>query len=203
MSQQPVDKRSPLATRQAIWQAVRALGKGGRSFTTSQVRAETICAKATVNEYLKGLALAGYLDGRSDPAAGSTVHYILGRKQSLEPPRVRKDGTEITQGQAQKNLWRTMKILGRFTAKELAIHARTETVNVAVSAAADYCKHLQHAGYLAIVEKAKNTGGKTIYAFIPSRNTGPKPPQIQKIKQVYDANTRTVVWSSGGQHEKP
>ena len=27
-----------------------------------------------------------------------------------------------------------------------------------------------------------------------SRYTGPLAPQVQRIKQVYDPNTRTVVW---------
>lgn len=32
------------------------------------------------------------------------------------------------------------------------------------------------------------------YRFIAGRNSGPRPPQVQRLKQVYDPNLDRVVW---------
>jgi len=192
MSQKPVDKRSPLSTRAALWKIMRELG----TFNGPELAKHTTYHLSTVKSYLQGLTAAGYLS--IDPAVKTSVTYILDTTLApADPPRVRKDGSQVTQGQGRKNLWRTAKIMGEFSVVELAVFASTDTVKVSEIEAADYVYHLVKAGYLTLVQASKTTGGRARYRTVPSRYSGPLAPQVQRVKQVYDPNTGAVVWSGG------
>lgn len=202
MSQKPVHKRNPLETREAVWDAIRKL----QTFTVRQVREETRLHLSTVRTYLNGLVAAGYLSvdmgTKQSGAVSEAAVYSLFRDIGVEPPRVREDGSEITQGRGREQMWSTMRIIKEFSAMELAVNASTELVKVAEGEAKFYCKHLHYAGYLTISRPHRNSvGGGERYRFLGFMYTGPKPPMVQRIKQVYDANTRKVVWSEGVDHE--
>lgn len=201
MSLKPADQRSPLASRDAIWNAIRATkGKDGhpnQHFTARTIRGETGATLATVREYLTGLHRSGYIEavGKSYPDTGKIAAniYQLVRDNGIEPPKVRRDGTEITQGRAQENMWRTMRVLKNFSAKDLAIQASTEEIPVAETAAKDYCSNLHKAGYLQLTSPG-TPKAQARYYFPAKSYTGPKPPMVQRINQVYDPNTKKVVW---------
>lgn len=192
MALKPVDKRHPLETRDAIWEAIRRL----KTFTARELRRETRCGAAQVRDYLAGLAAAGYLEKTPDG-------YALAVDCGVEPPRVRKDGSEITMGKSREQMWLVMKILGEFSAAELALHASTETVQVSEEDAKSYLMYLRKAGYLAVAAPGRpghrsGTGIPARYRLIPSMYTGPRPPMVQRVKQVYDQNLKKVVWTGGG-----
>jgi hypothetical protein len=91
-------------------------------------------------------------------------------------------------------MWRTMKMLAAFTPSDIAIHASTDDVSVNKSDAKDYIGHLHKAGYLTVTKKAKPGCNQARYRLLPSKNTGPHSPQVQRIKQVFDPNLNKVVW---------
>ena len=63
--------------------------------------------------------------------------------------------------------------------------------------AQSYCTMLLATGYLRVVQKANPAASKkAIYRLI--RNDGPKPPMIQRVKQVFDPNTGKT-YQKGGQ----
>lgn len=184
--------------RNAIWVAIREL----QEFEVKDLPAGI--PKTTINTYLTGLVNGGYLkrikqtrfkDGRWQPG-----RYKLVRDVGPVAPRVRRDGKKPITGAVQDQLWRTMKIRKEFTAKDLAIHASTKQVRVAVASALTYCHYLARAGYLAVVH-AGTKGAPAVYRFLASRNTGPRPPIVQKIKQVFDPNTNEVVWTEEPAHD--
>ena len=188
MSQTPVNQRNALNTRAALWAAMRDLG----SFTVTELAHATRYHTSTVQTYLQGLTAAGYL---SVDTLSKPMKYTLEPELIVStPPRVRKDGTLVTQGQGRKNLWRTAKILGEFSVPELRVFASTNTVEIKDSEAADYVSYLVKAGYLVVVTPAKGAKTRARYRFVMSRYTGPLAPQVQRIKQVWDPNTCTVVW---------
>ena len=188
MSQTPIDQRNVLNTREALWASMRDLG----SFTAKDLAHSTMYHVSTVQTYLRGLVAAGYLS--IDSTAKPAIYTLAPGLYITSPPRVRMDGSQVTQGQGRKNLWRTAKIMGEFSVKDLAVFASTSKVPIKESEAADYVYHLVKAGYLAVIQPAKARGGRARYKFLMSRYTGPLAPQVQRIKQVYDPNTRTVVW---------
>lgn len=194
MPLKPMDKRNGLDTRQAVWDAIRRLGE----FTIRQVREETVLRIESVRDYVMGLEAAGYVERRPrGEGRFVAVSFRLIKDIGQEAPRVRRDGSQVTAGQGNENMWHAMRIMRTFTALELAVAARTPDCFVKEASAADYIKHLCHAGYL-------RANGDGRYRMLPTAYTGPKAPQIQRTKRVWDPNQRKVRWRSdeGGHHDE-
>lgn len=185
-----------LTHRDAIWEQIRKQ----KRFTVMDIEQQTCINFETIKTYLKGLANAGYLreiDGEQNPK-DKHGRYIRKRWElindvGVDAPRVTKQGKPVTQGQAREKIWRAMKILGEFNWRELVATASTEKVTIKEYDLKDYLKHLHNAGYIIIVGHRK-PGESTRYKLIPSRYTGPRPPMIQRVKQVFDPNLGKVVW---------
>lgn len=188
MANKPVDKRSPLEGREAVWKAIRQL----KIFAVPDLYRETRAKKDSIRDYLTGLLNGGYIVVHAESSGiGNPIVYELINDTGVETPRVRKDGSAVTQGQGRENMWRTMRILkDGFTPRDLAIQASTTEHLVAESEAVDYISHLFKAGYLLA------NGGR--FRMLPSKYTGPKPPMVQRVKQVYDQNLKKVMWQGGG-----
>ncbi len=194
--------QGPKCDRQSMWEAIRKLAKAGDSITVRKVweLGAEWAPRGRVREYIIGLSAAGYLEA-VERVPGKAVEYRLVKDCGLEAPRVRKDGTEVTQGRGREQMWRTIKIVGEFTARDLASAASTPEHPVAESTAKDYCLMLAGAGYLATTRPG---GPRTParYRLVPSRWTGPRAPMIQRLKQLYDPNTGEVVFRRNPQTEE-
>jgi hypothetical protein len=182
-----------METREAIWAAIRRLV----TFTVRELRLATRCSLEQVRDYVTGLSAAGYLERRDNFA------YVLVRDCGIDAPRVRRDGSEITQGKGREQMWLVMKVLDDFSARDLAVHASTEDVHVSEIDAKDYIHYLHQAGYLYEQQRGipgNRSGGGSLarYWLLPQKYTGPRPPMIQRVKQVYDQNLKKVVWSAAG-----
>ncbi len=101
----------------------------------------------------------------------------------------------VTQGTGTENMWRSMRMMGQFTPLDIAVHSTTDTVSVTEATARGYCSMLLKAGYLGVVRKAVPGKWPATYRFV--RDTGPLPPQIQRVKQVFDPNIREVTYYPG------
>ncbi len=194
MSRQPANMIQGRG-QDAIWIGIRTLA----CFTTAELSgwlsksAKDVHA-VTVSSYLKRLQLGGYLTVEKAKQKGQPDTWTLIKNTGVEAPRLNKDGKPVTQGQNRENLWRTMKVLREFNFRELTAAATTEVVQIKERDAAEYCRHLTKAGYLRVAKAANNGGGLTRYRLIPSRNTGPRPPQVQRSKQIFDPNLGQIVW---------
>lgn len=194
MARKPVDTISRMETRDALWAAIRAFR---RPFTCRELQLETRCTLGQAAEYLKGLEAAGIVavcgekHGRGFIKAARLFRLV----QDVGPvaPRVRRDGTPVTQGRGREQMWKAMRVLGRFTVRDLVVSATLEEHAVALGEAQTYCHYLHKAGYL--------TRSGELYQCVRKRYSGPRPPMIQRIKQVFDPNLNQVVWSQGGEDE--
>ena len=181
----PIDKRGPLESRQAVWDAIRRM----RRFTVPVVRDETLLKTDTVRDYILGLEAAGYVRKITESSGvGVPARWELAKDAGSEAPRVRRDGTPVIQGQGRENMWNAMRILRDFTARELAVAASMPNCRVKELTAEDYIKHLHRAGYL------RKNGSR--YMFLPGAYTGPMAPMIQRTKRVWDPNLKQIRWSS-------
>lgn len=187
MAQKPVDQRSQYATREHLWEMMLKLG----SFTAPQLTKLTRYHQSTVRSYLKGLVSAKII------ALDGITYTINPKTAPLDPPRVREDGTMVTQGMGRTNMWRTLKMRKQVTVAELAGYASSQTVTVALSEAEYYLIYLEKAGYVDLIE---NTSPRR-YRFNHERYTGPRAPMIQKVLNVFDPNTRQIVWQGGAVSE--
>lgn len=198
--------------RQAVWEAIRSLGK---SFALDDLAKATGQDADTIRTYLTSLHRGGYVApyGTRPPRAGMTGNptgrqinvtlWALIRDIGSEAPRLRRDGTEVP-ATARDHMWRAMRMLkGAWTYRDLAFASSTEALAVSEVDAKDYCKHLLGAGYLMVVQPA-HLGGKSgvknvsdakpaLLRFVPSRNTGPRPPMVQRLKTVFDPNLGKIV----------
>lgn len=96
---------------------------------------------------------------------------------------------------ARANMWRSMRGLQNFTARDIAVHSTTEEVTVSEEAALDYCQMLVRSGHLRAVQKALPGRRPAIYRLV--RNTGPVPPKERRISAVWDENTREYAYIAG------
>lgn len=199
--------RKPITTyaggkgpRQRIWEAIRAHGEG--EWTRIQIAIAANVEASTVSTYLQALAKAGtVLETRREAITNvaTEVYYRLARDEGLEAPRLKRDGSRVTQGLAQEQMWRTLRLMrGDTNARELAAHASSESVPVPETTAHAYLKALDSAGYLDVTRAAKTSGarrGSTTarYRLKPARNTGPRPPMVCRLHVVYDPNEDQVV----------
>ncbi len=67
----------------------------------------------------------------------------------------------------------------------------TASVEIPVETAKSYCHMLLVTGYLCVLRKADPARAQ-IARYRLVRNNGPKPPQIQRVKRVYDPNSHEV-----------
>jgi hypothetical protein len=174
--------------RERIWDAIRKLKA---DFTTNDLRGETGLSLGQIREYLECLEASGHVkkSGERRRASGSRMQptYSLEIDCGIDAPRVRADGSEVTQGQGRESLWTAMKILKLFEVRTVAELAQTS-----VNDAEHFTTALLKAGYLKLIRQAK-PGRRAIYQFF--RDTGPKAPMIQRAgKQVFDPNLGQVVW---------
>ena len=194
--------------RQMIWEAIRALSAAGAKYwgedaiwlNLPSAARDTVSA-ATIRDYRRDLVNAGIVAVVQDATPRTPGTYRLAKNEGLEAPRVRRDGSRVTQGLAQEQMWRTLRLLTRDTnARELAAHAGTPTVPVAEVAAKDYLRTLATAGDLLTTKEGQGLGYgrggvQARFRLKPSRNTGPRPPMVCRTRVVYDPNEDKVVWA--------
>ncbi len=193
--------RAALTGRDAIWAAIRNRGR----FTILDLEHDTRLKTAAIRDYVSGLAAAGYLkllpNYREANGRLPRGCWVLMNDVGVEPPRVTRDGREVTRGRVHEQLWRTMKMLPEFDKRDLAVHASTAEHPVTVAEAGRYSVFLYKARYLALVAPSR-PHHPARYRLLRSRNSGPRPPQIERkgngSRWVFDPNTGTRVYAVGG-----
>jgi len=185
--------------RQAIWEVIR---RWGGAFSVADISEACKAHEKTVQDYVECLRASGHVVLRLVHNGGgghpSICGFCLVKDVGVEAPRVRADGSAVTQGLPREQMWRTMRAKSThdFDYRDLALWSSTDDVPVAESDAQDYLKNLAKAGYLIRVVAAKTGKGAcpARYRFDQRRNTGPKPPMVQRMKTVFDPNLRKIVW---------
>lgn len=190
--------------RQQAWEAIRAMGMEAE-WEKYDIARKADLVDQTVGTYLQALVKAGIVvETRREKVGnvGVRIWYRLAIDKGVEAPRLRRDGTEVTQGLAQEQMWRTLRMLQADTnARELAAHASTPAIPVAEAAAVDYLKVLFAADYLACTKEGQRSGKAGIlaparYRLKAARNTGPRPPMVCRTRVLYDPNLDDVVWAA-------
>lgn len=194
MAQKPVNIRAAEAKgkpygRRAIWLAFRAASKNG-PVTLRGLALQTGINRGTIRTYMESLVLGGYAEKSSFMRLKDTTYQLI-RDVGVEHPRLNKKGEAVVT--SRDNMWRSMKMLPAFTAQDLALTASTSRCMVSPVDAADYCRHLHSAGYLAVLREG-GMDGKTVYKLLPNMRTGPLAPMVQRTKVVFDPNRNEIVW---------
>lgn len=203
MARKPAQLVGGKGPRQRIWEAIRRLARSCiacAAFTEDDIWHATEghehdIEQSTIRDYRRALVAAGILE--QDLVGGRFIKatYTLAIDEGIDAPRVRLDGSRVTQGLAQEQMWRTLRMLKSDTnARELAAHASTPAVPVAATAANKYLQALNLAGFMIVVKPSRtvrNDGGKAQarYCLKPVANTGPRAPMVCRAHVLYDPNT--------------
>ena len=189
--------------QQGFWEIIRDLHRTKKRWSFQDLDGRSNVDKGTVHDFLNRLLKAGYVV--EDEVSGKTTFYRLVKNQP-DAPRLTRDGARAKEpGLGQDHMWRVMKMLPRFNARELAAHAATAEVPVTLETAKSYVKHLHHAGYLSVVAPMTGRGATrtlAVYRLLPNMNTGPLAPQVQTTDFVWDPNRRTVMGPEAGKPAK-
>lgn len=179
-----------LVGRDAVWAAVRHIN----IFTPEDVIAATEVPPRSVRSYITALVAAGYVEEHD--SFEDTGRFRVAKDPGELAPRIKRDGSpDGSVGSKFLNMWRTMRMLGEFSKLDLSLHSTTETVLVSERDAQKYISVLLKAGYLKVTRKAVPGKHQATYRFM--KFTGPQPPQIQRVSQVYDPNTDQVTYREG------
>lgn len=98
----------------------------------------------------------------------------------------------------RERMWRTMKLLRTFTPRDLAVHASLPGAEVADAEGVHYCRMLARAGYLVIAQPPVLGRHARQASYRLVKSTGPKAPQVTRLKAVWDPNEQRLAW-----HEQP
>jgi hypothetical protein len=175
------------ADRQALWEAM--LGFADRPFTVTELHDATDMDRRTIASYLQCLIAGGYGD-RTEGDSGAWAYRLTREALPRHAPRLNRAGQPVTQGAGVENMWRSMRMLAQFSPRDIAAYSCTDAVSVTEATARSYCSMLFRARFLRVVRKAVPGRSQAIYRL--ARNTGPQPPMIQRVRQVFDPNTGTV-----------
>jgi hypothetical protein len=194
----PPELVNGIGLRQRIWDRIRGIPEGIPFSQADLLSGHDVYSKSSAREYLSGLKNAGYLVMAVPHTRHSLPRYVLVNDAGIEAPRVRRDGTPVTGGLREEQMWRTLRLLpGDTCARELAAHASTPEINVAEKTAVGYLRDLHRAGYLQITRPAKfggRSGGGQRARYRLITNTGPRPPMVCRTKTVYDPNLGEIIW---------
>lgn len=201
MANWPIDQRVDAdlkqTPRERLWVEIR---RRPADFTLELVAAKARMNVHSARDYLQNLMAAGivqeiYRKPRTQLQTGGfeLAHYRLIKDVGVDAPLVNEQGAAITMGRGVQQMWQTLRICGEVDARVLAAQASTEAVPVLLETAKSYLRHLHRAGYLELT-LAGRPGRLSRYRLRADRHTGPRAPQIQRCKQVFDPNLGKVVF---------
>lgn len=169
--------------QQGFWEVMRRLHRERGEFTAAQVDGASNVDSGTVHDFIRRLVKGGWLQVvREEPTTGTPRRVYRLAKDQPDAPRLRRDGTPAVRvGRGQEQMWRAMKMLDRWSVRELVMTGSTADCRVTLETAKAYVKHLHRCGYL------KSLGGG-LWRLKPNMNTGPQAPQIQRTDWVFDPN---------------
>ncbi|MEF8769382.1 hypothetical protein [Candidatus Accumulibacter contiguus] len=186
--------------RQRVWEAIRSLsacalggGEESRWFAADDLSRQAKIEMPVVREYCKCLVAAGYLRSATSAAGrGVKTSFALDKDNGIEAPRVRRDGSPVTQGSGTQAMWDAITVLDSFTPAFLA-----ELAMVKPATAANYCGYLYRAGYLTLLKPGHGTGRggvASVWSCARAHRKKPRAPMITRLKAVYDPNIHEIVW---------
>lgn len=143
---------------------------------------------SSVIVYVKALHRAGYLKASSKSRDPLMVSYTLSKTPCNLRPELTAKGLPVPPSAPQR-MWKAMKVIKRFTLKDLCLTASVHNL-----AALRYCEFLYEAGYLRILSGLEKKS-LTVFAFNSSKDTGHYAPQVRNSRHVYDRNLNQIVWT--------
>ncbi len=175
---------------QRIWDTIRAFKA---PFTRALLADRCKQPDRAIDRFLRALRNGGYLT-QADAPDGSTT-WRLERDVGQEAPQLTVSGQPAEQRYGAEQMWRVMRANKKdgFAAADLGAHA---TEPLSPTEVRNYINILLSCGYLKVIQKSAPRSGRVArYRLI--KDTGPIPPRLQNVRQLYDPNTDQAVLPGG------
>lgn len=189
-----VQKRNDAAAerhRSAVSAALVAAERLGE-FSSYSLRAETGISENRMKDILRDWKARGIAEFVRAGDKGRHYFRLTAKAGSTSPAAKALAGQAET---PQGNMWRSMRGLPVFSARDIAVHSTTPTVSVDDKLAQGYCRMLERAGYLKIVQKEVPGRKPGLYKLV--KDTGPRPPREKRVTTVYDENKAAFAYIPG------
>lgn len=173
-----------------FWRIILERDSAG-SWSVRDIADRTNVHRCSVRPYIVGLVKAGYAKvvAVEKASVGRDRHKMKLIRRPLEPPRVTIDGREQKEP-ITDTLWRSMKMCGSFTPRDLAEIATTRERSASLSHVRSYVCLLHRAGVLRVVRRrGENT--EAIYRI--AVNVGGKAPKILAHRVLFDPNSNSIL----------
>ena len=176
--------------RQRVWEQIRLHRE---SFYIATIAQQAEVEVDTARRYIHCLDKGGFLV-KVAGAEFEKAEYQLLKDTGIEAPKLNAQGQLVTMGLAQEAIWRCLRMLGALDAFQILNHVTAAGIDIKLDNVRRYLRALKKAGYLKLIRPAIPAQRKPeVLALIPRMNTGPRPPQIQRVGVVYDPNLNKVM----------
>lgn len=175
------------SSRQRIWEQIRAMKTDFEMYPIA--RAASVDDE-TLRTYLGCLKAGGYVEVVKRKRYDKTIYRRTQKDNGVEAPRLNRKGEPVKQGLISEAIWRTLRILDNLDAAQILSHVEAANHETTMAYVKRYLGSLKKAGYLQVVLKG-NPHRLEVIRLV--KNTGPRAPQVQRVKTVYDPNLNEVM----------
>lgn len=161
-----------------IWNAIMA--KKGEAFSVKEIAKVVKSPMRSAYNYVKLLRDNGFVE----PAGVGLYKQSI---KQLETPKFKRDGS-LAGEDTRQILWRTMIMLKDFSIEHLVRSAEVDGIDIKEDYARIYSDDLANVGILLKIKRGRIPSYKLI------RNLGGKAPIVQRIKAVYDPNSKRTFF---------
>ncbi|AKO97655.1 hypothetical protein MALG_02491 [Marinovum algicola DG 898] len=168
-----------------IWRKAQALSRSG-PFTYQQLSADV----GMDVKYVGTLCLDWEKEGRLQRVPVEQSMHV----HMQVPEHLNRDQIDVEEGRRdtpQDRMWRVIRKLGSFDARDVAMFANSPDLAVSERAAAEFCRMLCRSGYLRVLRKEQP--GKKIAVYQLVKNTGPRAPRARRLSVIWDENLGTIA----------
>lgn len=176
------------SSRQRIWEELR---KQKDTFEMYPIARAANVDDETLKTYLYCLTAGGYVEVVQRKRYNKTIYRRI-KDNGVEAPRLTRKGKPVIQGLISESIWRTLRILNRLDAAMITNHIEAAGHTTTVAYVKRYLGSLKKAGYLNVLIPG-NPHRLEVYSLKLTMDTGPRAPQIQNVKTVYDQNLNKVM----------
>ena len=185
------------SSRQRMWEIMRDKQFKER-FSGVQVIHRANVDEDTYYTYIQCLLAGGYLEQLEESGRRRQRVFRLIKDCGLEAPRLDRKGNPTKSGRGIEAVWRTLRMMGELDAGILYSHVNAAGIDLAISTIKSYITALKRAGYL-VVTRPSTPNRMERFCLKVGMNTGPRPPQVQRVKTVYDPNLNKVMFAEDPQ----
>lgn len=182
---------------EGYWSIIQYIAESGDgTFTIRAIDALSNVDIDSIRDYVKRLEKAGYVAKVATSSVSTTtgiretaIYRLI--RNAYTAPRIRRDGTVLPEA-SQDTLWRTMKMLKRFTAASLHLHARgAGCAPPPLQTIKRYLNHLAQGGILRRLTPGGGRGHASEYQLV--LNVGARAPKILRTHIVFDPNSNEIL----------